>query len=474
MALVSLPTELLQHICREFCLHCQLADKEHNKSVNDKIEWQYDEETVTADAAVVMGVQNARLIQLKQRDEEEWRTISEDRLSLLNLCRTCSVLRTIARPYLYHRLAFRTAQWLRLFDLLWNLLRTPDLAACVRYLALGPEANAGEAPIWTEDIIERLFHFARRSIRLDPDTAEDPEVPANRRTVHIVKYPLLSQLIVARTHSLELLALSGELAVPWNLLAYVDPGKCSMPRLRGLRLSGLDTPYDLADYAYLLRLAPNLAKLSITGCNGVSRKLELANLQTLSLVNTQLDRTDMDLLLSSCRALRTFSALFVWSRGAGVPEIVDLLVQHGHGRTLLDLAFVASISDREVWREDGEAIRSLAGFERLERLVLDNRYVVEITAPEHDRYLLPTAPGTLRSIQLNGAEHRFLDELDRLADRKADGMYPHLTDVVVVSPDSPVGEWSHPRCEEILNRMAGLGMPLTEDELKRPQWVEDL
>ncbi|KAK8067223.1 hypothetical protein PG997_013970 [Apiospora hydei] len=467
MALVSLPTELLQQICREFCLHCQL-DKEPDTFLHGEIEWYNDVETVAADGAVVRNDQDVQLKQLKQRDEEEWRTIPEAQQSLLNLCRTCSVLRTMAHPYLFHRVVFRTAQANHLFDLLWNFLQRPDLAACVKHLALGPEANAGEAPIWTADVIERLLHSALRSIRLDP------ELPVVRETVHVVTYPLLSQLVIAHTRSLELLELSGELDGSWNLLAYVHPDKCSLPRLRGLDLSGLDTPYDLADYAYLLRLAPNLAKLSVTTCGAVSRKLELANLQTLSLVNTTLDRSDMDLLLSSCHALRTFSALFVSSDGAGVPEIVDLLAQHGHGRTLLDLALVASISDREVWRNDGEAIRSLAGFERLERLVLDNRYVVEITAQEQDRYLLQTAPGTLRSIRLNGTEERFLDELDRLADRKAGGMYPHLTEVVVVSPDSPVWEWSHPRCEEILNRMEGLGMPLTEDELKRPQWVQDL
>ncbi|KAK8137594.1 hypothetical protein PG984_003087 [Apiospora sp. TS-2023a] len=215
-----------------------------------------------------------------------------------------------------------------------------------------------------------------------------------------------------------------------------------MPQLRQLdlrlELRNYDDDFDLADYAYTFQLAPKLAKLSIASCHSVSRPLSLDHVRTLCIKHSELSRPDMETLLASCTGgLRAFSGWILSPEEIPATEMVKLLLLHGHGRTLADLVLVADVYAKLVWVDEFEAIEApLTGFERLQRLVLDNRYVVDIA----DGYLpnggprpLRSAPPSLRSLQINGFEMGYLvDELDLLAGRKAEGELPDLAEVVMV------------------------------------------
>ncbi|KAK8047528.1 hypothetical protein PG996_015592 [Apiospora saccharicola] len=148
-----------------------------------------------------------------------------------------------------------------------------------------------------------------------------------------------------------------------------------MPQLRHLdmrlALRNYDDNFDLADYAYVFQLAPNLAKLSISSCHSVSRPLSLDHIRTLCIKHSELSRPDAETLLASCTGgLRAFSGWVMSPYGTPVPEMVELLLRHGHGRTLADLVLVADVYAKLVWVDEFEAIEApLTGFERLQRLV---------------------------------------------------------------------------------------------------------
>ncbi|KAK8041096.1 hypothetical protein PG994_014103 [Apiospora phragmitis] len=145
-------------------------------------------------------------------------------------------------------------------------------------------------------------------------------------------------------------------------------------------------------------------------------------------------------------------------------KCVELLIRPGHGRTLVTLAFVASIRDREVWRDEDVVTPALFGFKRLKPLALDNCYAVEFTAPEHggDRYSgqRPRYCGGSSSPEPSWTTQRIA---------RSKGYTPYWKDVAIVSAMRSVDRWAYSRREEIMNRMPEGGMPLTEGELRRSQ-----
>ncbi|KAK7911054.1 hypothetical protein PG985_013535 [Apiospora marii] len=428
MGIFFLPNELLHQIVREFCRHCQ-EGTEPSKFLVDELDDDDDADMSGRDDGVVDNPQaTGEGEEWKTRNKDELRAILEARQTLLNLCRTCSVFRGIAQPYLYHRIEIRKSSTTKMSLLLRTLVLRPNLAASVKHLTIGPcfpdeRDELVEERRISQNVLETGLIVAMPGVR--PDW---PPIDTSRCT----SYAAVAQIVVAQTHSLETFVLSGTLDSPWEFLAHVDPGKCSMPRLRQLELSCDRDPFDLADYTYAFQLAPNLARLRIINCNAVSRQLSLDRVQALCITDTEIPLPDMETLLASCRGgLRAFSGWFMSPKGAKASQVVELLRRHGHGRTLADLALVAEAGSREVWGDELDAIGTpLDRFPSLRRLVLDNRYAGE-------------------------------------------GEYPHLKEVVMVCVE-PYSEWNDDRRDRLRDRLAEVGVTLTEGKVKRPGWVEEL
>ncbi|KAJ4007573.1 hypothetical protein NW752_010238 [Fusarium irregulare] len=425
MSLLSLPPELLDQICKEFCLHCQKAPSHPKFYFN-------------------IADQNNTPPETK---------------SLVALRRTCTVLAQIAQPYLYHRpLGQRFPSFVQ------NVSEYPQLGHRVRHLsvaqATSPCIRHGDlCAFFTHGFVDRFLercHHMRgtklyedaRKCYLDPmpklirrcfclrmlDTFDD-EREALAITFGLSFMPNLTKLEI----------LLGE---NW-IFRWCRPD--SLPCLRKLVISERDLrrrPNGLAIYG-LLAAAPALERLELNEVVHIllpkneRSYLSHANLKELVINASTISTPSLHMLMNGFPNLQTFRFgwaywkswhLLEWEE-TPCPSILNEVVLRRKD-TLRHLSLDLS----ETGDMGGEKLQDLSKMTVLETLHIDSLMLTDENGEvPNDQEIHDILPPNIKEFGLMGkAYKRLYEEVLHLITMR----HENLQKVIVASEDLQKDEWS--------------------------------
>lgn len=321
--LATFPTEILEHIFSNFCLHCRYTSKP-------------DADATFTDTSSPLdtywhGQQHPQI-----PDEPSWYSL--DRHVLFSLSLVSRRFRDIAQPILYHEFALGAGDSWRSTRYTWDgrlssFLRTVaerrDLAVLVRSLWVHPFLRDkmcltadGEVDQASAAAVNSTLHHSACLLGIRPEhylaQFRRPRPGATGGIDHHVLRVMFSQLlglVIAALSNMEHLSLQSSSCPARISAAALEAAGFTGLRLTSLEVSsrpiaGLPTRrrlFNLNDEAIgVLEMAPNLSVLKLHRgcCTGWTPPLE--NLRVLTITNSALERDDLAASLSRSTQLEAF------------------------------------------------------------------------------------------------------------------------------------------------------------------------
>ncbi|RBR12250.1 uncharacterized protein FIESC28_08736 [Fusarium coffeatum] len=423
MSLLSLPQELLEQICQEFCLHCQNAPS-HQKSY-----FNVADQTMTPP-------------EIK---------------SLVALRSTCKVLAHIAQPHLYQRPVGKYFS-----GFVQMLSKYPELGHLVRHLSVARVLLPhGHLDGWMDGFLEYVpsflescYHMEGTALYEDARRCEFNPLP--KSLVEQFDLPTLTTfdderealfITLGLSFMPNLVKLEIGLGNHWSF-RWCRPD--SLPCLRELVISEWSPPLIPNGGAIrgLLTAAPALERLEL---NQVTREipesetfyLSHANLKDLVINASTLSSPNLRMIMNGFPNLQTFHLGWMLGMYWLGPDsetpcgsiLTDVVLQRKDTLRYLSL----DLSEADDMR--GKKLQDLSGMAVLETLHIDRSMLTdEYDEGPHDQDISDILPPSIREFGLMGKADMWLYEevLHMIIMRRE-----NLQKVIVASEDLQKEEWSH-------------------------------
>lgn len=399
--LTTLPLELLVAICSHLCDHCV---RKHTSNA-----WPIDADSdLPLNDQMALPLENTRLA------------------SLLNLSRTCKMLRAVAEPLLYHSPS--TSREEDVWFLVDTLLKRPDLALKVAQIDIGYPTqvpSTATAPRSRRTIPPRVQDEVERLRKMRATNLGTSEVAQDTRgslpdgteiSAEVGEYAALHFMLLQLVPNLE----AGRFFIPNEPFSTSDMDlishnhNLSLKSLRKLAFRGIINRGFLLDRATpIMRLAPNLEVLYFENCTAVTNLFSaslgrdsptdpppLSKLTELSLADSRLAVGALAALLD---AVGPRLSKFSIQRTAPILDFDQVLtVLQPWKSTLKELSIITSQKTPSGPAGLVSGVFLLREFHALETLCAEAEDLKLLEYLGHDSTIPSPFPSSLRSLRLRG------------------------------------------------------------------------
>ncbi|RGP70912.1 aromatic aminotransferase [Fusarium sporotrichioides] len=426
MSLLSLPAEILQQICQEFCLHCKKAPS-HKQSY-----FTYADPYTPPEAE-----------------------------TLIDLCLTCKSLAHIAQPYLYHQPLGPL-----FFPFVQSINAKPELGRLVKHLSVArvlvPPEHSNDRRYNFLDYVPAFLRACdhMKSTQLYQDARKCGFNPMPKSLVRRLDLPTLTTFDDERdalfiTCALSLMPDLAKLEIGlgryWSF-RWCRPNSLTSLRELIITQGHVDQPPDGSAIRGLLEAAPALEKLEFSEIihelhEGTSPYLSHANIKELIFNASTIAINNLKTLMDGFPSLHTFrfgwDVMMIWSgfarkwpTGGAMTEIV--MRRNDTLRHLsLDLRFLYS--------RGAKRLQDLTGMSVLETLHIHGSMLPDETR-HYARGILTISemlPSSIKEFAIMGGADKYLWEevLDLITTSSV--KHPHLQRVIVASEDLDKEDCAH-------------------------------
>ncbi|KAM0425734.1 hypothetical protein ACHAPT_008982 [Fusarium lateritium] len=403
--LLSLPPEILHSICASFCHHCNSSLREEREAF---------------------------------KGAETFKRIQHSVAALSSMSQTCTILRNIAQPYLYHYPCSPAAS----IYILSTLVERPDLAQHVKSISLYGVRYREDVPSKAVDVL-RAFLLKHKHVRGNNALENAREwylYPSNSGDL-VDDYDdrfntLLTAIVLTKVPNLESLHLELDFGCEFP---FCQPG--SFPRLKELvvQFCEIEVGADiLRDVEFILRAAPALERfggiqIAFVTWNGTP--LLYDSVREISLPWSCVGFSDLKTLFGQFPRVEAFTyesngESDGWEE-ASPGELGEALLLYRDTLRFLSIDYTNSMwEDRDI---RAEAMGSLAELKRLEKLRLDAFVLFRDSEGTHGRWvtICEMLPVSIVQFEVTRAKLGILNELIELA-RVASQRLPALKSVTVI------------------------------------------